>query len=103
MPPMRFVAIGLLTGFFAWCAFAHGDQGPYITLASGAEPCTKLAAKPDASADDAFTGLIRITCDLDGALLWMENYYRSNAAVTLVDPGDRLMRRSRSVRHKPGQ
>jgi hypothetical protein len=103
MLPMRFVAIGLLTGFLAWCAFASGDEGPYIMLGSGAESCTKLAAKPDASGDDPFTGLVRISCDLDGALLWMENYYRINTAVTLVDPSDRLMGRSRSARHGPGR
>jgi hypothetical protein len=103
MLPMRFVAIGLLTGLFAWCAFASGDEDPYIMLGSGAAPCIKLAAKPDASGDDPFTGLIRITCDLDGALLWMENYYRINTAVTLVDPSERLMRRSSSARHKPGR
>lgn len=103
MLPMRFVAIGLLTGLLAWCAFASGDEGPYIMLGSGAEPCTKLASKPDASGGDPLTGLVRITCDLDGALLWMENYYRINTAVTLVDPSDGLMRRSRSARHKPGR
>lgn len=101
--PMRFVAIGLLTGLLAWCAFASGAEGPSLMLASGAEPCTKLASKPDASGDDPFTGLIRMTCDLDGALLWMENYYRINTAVTLVDSSDGLMRRSRSARHKPGR
>jgi len=100
---MRLVAIGLLTGFLVWCTSASGDEDPYIMLGSSAEPCTQLASKPGARGDDPFTGLIRITCDLDGALLWMENYYRINTAVNIVDPGDRLMGRSRSIRHKPGQ
>src|SRR5215475_14141275 len=100
---MRFVAIGLLMGLLVWCAFASGDEGPYNMPASGAEPCTKLASKPGAPADDPFTRLVRITCDLDGALLWIENYYRVNTAVSVVDPSDRLMWRSRSTRHRPGR
>jgi len=100
---MRFVTIALLTGLLAWCAFGTGDEGQYIRLGSSAESCTKLAAQPDASGHDPFSGLMRITCDLDGALLWMENYYRINTAVTLVDPSDRWMSRSRSARHKPGR
>ena len=100
---MRFVAIGLLMGLLVWCAFASGDEGPYNMPASGAQPCTKLASKPGAPADDPLTGLLRITCDLDGALLWMENYYRVNAEVSVVDPRDRLMGRSRATRHRPGR
>jgi hypothetical protein len=103
MPLMRFVAIGLLTGLLAWCAFTGGDEGPYDMLGSGAEPCTRLASKPGAPGDDPFTGLIRITCDVDGALLWMEKYYRINTAVSVVDPSDRLIGRSRSTRHKPSR
>jgi hypothetical protein len=100
---MRFVAIGLLAGFLVWCAFASGEQGPYIMLGSGAEPCTKLASKSGAPGDDPFAGLLRVTCDLDGALLWMENYYRINTAMSVVDPSDGLMGSSRSTRHKPGR
>ena len=98
---MRLLAIVLLLSLVAWRTIASEEQPRYVVLGSGAEVCTKLASKPGASGEGP--GLLRITCDLDGALLSLENYFRDNMEATGADPGDQSIGRSRSSRHKPGR
>jgi hypothetical protein len=103
---MRLLAILALVALFAllaWQPFASEEEAPYRVLGSGAELCTEVASKPAASGDAPLAGLLRITCDLDAALLSLENYYRDSLAATGADPSDTLFRRLRASRHKPGR
>jgi hypothetical protein len=101
---MRWLAIFFLLALLAWRPFASDEKkAHYILEGSGAELCTKVIPKPGASDDVPLKGLIRITCDLDGALLSLENYYPDNMAASLADPSDRLIGRLRSPRHRPGR
>jgi len=101
---MRWLAIFFLLALLAWRPFASDEKkAHYILEGSGAELCTKVIPKPGASDDVPLKGLIRITCDLDGALLSLENYYPDNMAGSVADPGDRLIGRLRSPRHRPGR
>jgi hypothetical protein len=100
---MRWLAIFLLLALLAWRPFASDERDHYMLEGSGAELCSKAVSKPGAADDVPLKGLIRITCDLDGALLSLENYYRDTMAASVADPGDRLIGRLRSTRHKPGR
>jgi hypothetical protein len=100
---MRLFAILSLLALLAWRPFASEEEGPSIVLGSGAELCRELPSKPGASADAPLTGLVRITCNLDGALLSLENYYRVNTTANVGDPSDDLSGRLRSSRHKRGR
>jgi len=100
---MRWLAIFFLLALLAWRPFASDEKAHYILQGSGAESCTKVIPEPGASDDVPLKGLIRITCDLDGALLSLENYYPDNMAGSVADPGDRLIGRLRSPRHRPGR
>ena len=103
---MRLLVILCLLALLAlltWPPSSSEEEARYMVVGSPAELCTKAGSKPGASGDAPLAGLIRITCDLDGALLSLENYYRDNFAATAADPSNRLMGRLRSSRHKPGQ
>ena len=92
-----YVALAVL-GLLAVSALASdAERGPHIPV-SGAAACGRLDRNPrgDVPYGGWFQGLIRVTCDLDGALLWMENYYRA-------DVGDTLTGGLPARRHKPGQ
>lgn len=96
---MRLRAISCLLALLAllaWRPFASEEKAPYMSLGSGAELCTSVFSKPGASEDAPLTGLVHITCDLDGALLSLENYYRDSLAATVAG-------RLPSSRHKPGR
>jgi hypothetical protein len=105
MPQMRLLAVLCLAALLllVWRPFASEEQASYMVFGSGAELCANVASKPGAPADAPLTELARITCELDGALLSLQNYYRDNMVATVADPSDRLIGRLRSGRHKPGR
>ena len=103
---MRLLAILCLLALLAllaWRPFASEEKAPHMVLGSRAELCAKVVSKPGASEDAPLRGLIRIICDLDGALLSLDSYYRENLAATAADSSDRVIGRLRSSRHKPGR
>ena len=79
---MRLQAALLLIGILAFGMFATDTEGRYIDLSIGRELCGKSAAEN--GSDSWLSGLVRLTCDLDEALLWMrdnddEEHARSSA------------------------
>ena len=104
---MRVLAISCLLALLALLAWRPGateEEGPDMILGSGAELCSKAGSKPGPAEDPSLTGLIRLTCALDGALLSLQNYYRDNSVGTaVVDPSDKLLGRLRASRRKPSR
>ena len=97
---MRLYVALLVLGLLALSALASdAERGSGIPVSGGA-PCGRPAVDSHAPGDlpygGWFQGLVRVTCDLDGALLWMENYYRA-------DLGDTLTGRLPARRHRPGR
>ena len=95
---MRLYVALVVLGLLALSALAtDAERGPGIPM-SGAAPCGRPALDRNASGDLTyegwFQGLSRVTCALDGALLWMQNYYRA-------DLGDTLTGRLPARRHRP--
>ena len=95
---MRLYVALVVLGLLALSALAtDAERGPGIPM-SGAAPCGRPALDRNVSGDRTydgwFQGLVRVTCDLDGALLWMENYYRA-------DLGDTLTGGLPARRHRP--
>ena len=106
IPAMRVLAISCLLAVLALLAWRPGapeEEGRYV-LVNGAELCSKAGSKPGPAEGPSVTGLIRLTCDLDGALLSLQNYYRDNSVgAAVVDPGDKLPGRLRATRRKPSR
>ena len=103
MRSMAILFLLALLALLAWRPFASNGEARYLVIGSGAELCTTIVSKPGAAGGDSLAGLLRITCDLDGALLSLENYYLANMAADGADPSDRLIGRLRANRHKPGR
>jgi len=96
---MRLYAALVVLGLLAVSALVTDtDRGQRIPVSGGA-PCGSAALERDARGDVPYDGwlqgLVRVTCDLDAALLWMQNYYHA-------DRGDTLAERLPARRHKPG-
>ena len=97
---MRLRAALVVVGLLAASALVtEAERAPGTPVSSGA-PCGRPALDRNARRDVPYggwlQGLVRVTCDLDGALLWMENYYRA-------DLGDTLTGGLPARRHKPGR
>lgn len=97
---MRLYAALIVLGLLATSALVtDAERRPGIPV-NGAASCGRSALDRNARADFPyggwFQGLVRVTCDLDGALLWMENYYRA-------DSGDTLTGGLPARRHRPGR
>jgi len=89
---MRLHAALLLIGFLALRALPTDAQGRYVVLGVGAQSCTSSGAGADAEINLAYrvslAGLIRVTCNLDDALLRMQNYARTNSLNDAQEPTD---------------
>ncbi len=97
---MRLCVALVVLGLLAFSTLVtDAERGPGIPV-SGAAPCVRPALDRNASGDLPYggwlQGLVRVTCDLDAALLWMENFYRA-------DLGDTLTGRLPARRHRPGR
>jgi hypothetical protein len=97
---MRLHAALVVLGFLAVSALVTDtERGRGFAVIDG-EPCAKPVLRPDPHGEAPLggwaTGLLRVTCNLDGALLGMENYYRADLGYTLA--GGLPARR-----HKPGK
>jgi hypothetical protein len=89
---MRLHVALLLIGFLALRALPTDAQGRYVVLGVGAQSCTSPGAGPGAEIDLAYrvslAGLMRVTCNLDDALLRMQNYARTNSLDDAQEPTD---------------
>jgi len=89
---MRLHVALLLIGFLALRALPTDAQGRYVVLGVGAQSCTSPGAGPRAEIDLAYrvslAGLMRVTCNLDDALLRMQNYARTNSLDDAQEPTD---------------
>jgi hypothetical protein len=75
---MRLHATLLLIGLLALRALPTDAQGRYIVLGIGGDSCGRSVSQHGAELDVPYpmglAALVRITCNLDGAMLWIENY-----------------------------
>lgn len=87
---MRLQVALLLIGFLALRALPTDGEGRYVVLGIGAQSCTSSVASPGAvinlSYNLSLAGLIRATCNLDDALLRVQNYARSSPADDVQEP-----------------
>ena len=78
---MRLHLALLLAGLFALSAFTSDAHGGYTFLGIGRASCGRSASDRGAVTDVAhgvwLSGLVRATCDLDDAMLWIQKYYGS--------------------------
>jgi hypothetical protein len=81
---MRLHAALLLIGLLALHALPTDAEGRYIVLGIGGDSCGRSASQHDADLDVPYplglAALVRITCNLDGALLWIETYRQDSEA-----------------------
>ena len=92
---MRLQVALLVIGFFALCALPTDGEGRYVVLGIGAQSCTSSVAGPGAESDLPYrlslAGLIRATCNLDDALLRLQNYARNSPPDDVQEPtGDSI-------------
>ena len=87
---MRLHVALLLVGFLALRALPTDGEGRYVVLGIGAQSCTSSVAGPGAEMNLPYrlslAGLIRATCNLDDALLRMQNYARNSPADDVQEP-----------------
>jgi len=89
---MRLHVALLLIGFLALRALPTDAEGRYVLLGVGAQSCTSSGAGPGAEINLAYrvslAELIRATCNLDAALLRMQNSARTNSVHDVQEPAD---------------
>ena len=85
---MRLHVALLLIGFLALRALPTDAQGRHVVLGVGAQSCTSPGAEIDLAYRVSLAGLMRVTCNLDDALLRMQNYARTNSLDDAQEPTD---------------
>ena len=91
---MRLYAAMIAIGLLALSALLSDAEPGHGIPASGAELCGRTGLERDKSGGEWLKGLVRVTCDLDGALLWMQSADRA-------DPGNGVMGRLHATRQRP--
>ena len=85
---MRLHLALLLAGLFALSAFATDTHGGYTLLGIGRDSCGGSASDRGAVRDVPYgvwlSGLVRVTCDLDDTMLWVQKYYGSDSTDQVI-------------------